>query len=49
MYLQSATQPNVYRLTCRGWLAIPAEAERPTIADMREALGDYASIKLHAR
>ena len=49
MYLQSATQPNVYRLTCRGWLAVPAEAEKPTIADMREALGDYASIKLHAR
>jgi hypothetical protein len=49
IYLQSATQPNVYRLTCRGWLAVPAEAEKPTVADMREALGDYASISLYAR
>lgn len=46
IYLQSAAQPNVYRLTCRGWLAVPAEAERPTISDMREALGGYASIRL---
>ncbi len=46
MRLQSATQPNVYRLTCRGWLAIPADAEKPTIDDMREALGDFASIQL---
>jgi hypothetical protein len=46
IYLQSATQPNVYRLTCRGWLAVPDEAERPTISDMREALGGYASIRL---
>lgn len=47
MYLQSATQPNVYRMSCRGWLAVPADAEKPTIADMREALGNYASISLY--
>ncbi len=46
MWLQSAEQPNVYRLTCRGWLAVPAEAEKPALADMREALGNLASIKL---
>ncbi len=46
MRLQSAQQPNVYRLTCRGWLAVPAEARRPTLADMREALGRLASIRL---
>jgi hypothetical protein len=46
MYLQSVTQSNVYRLTCRGWLAVPAKAERPTVADMREALGNFASISL---
>ncbi len=46
IWLQSAKQPNVYRLTCRGWLAVPAEAEKPTLADMREALGSVASLRL---
>ncbi len=46
MLLQSAQQQNVYRLTCRGWLADPAEAQQPTMADMREALGGYADIRL---
>lgn len=46
MMLQSAKQPNVYRLTCRGWLTTPAEAEKPTLADMREALGGVADIRL---
>lgn len=46
MLLQSAKQPNVYRLTCRGWLAVPAEAQEPGVADMREALGGLASIRV---
>jgi hypothetical protein len=46
MLLQSAMQPNVYRLTCRGWLAAPVEAEKPTVTDMREALGGLATIQL---
>jgi hypothetical protein len=46
MRLQSAKQPNLYRLTCRGWLADPSDAVKPTITDMREALGNFASIKL---
>lgn len=46
MWLQSAKQPNVYRLTCRSWLAAPVDAKQPTMADMHEALGGYASISL---
>jgi hypothetical protein len=46
MWLQSVQQPNIYRLTCRGWLAVPSEAEKPTMIDMREALGNLATINL---
>ncbi|MEJ2529688.1 MAG: hypothetical protein P8Z39_06330 [Gammaproteobacteria bacterium] len=46
MWLQSAQQPNVYKLTCRSWLATPADAKQPNVADMREALGNYATITL---
>ena len=46
MWLQSARQPNVYKLTCRSWLDIPADAKQPNIVDMREALGNYATITL---
>lgn len=46
MWLQSAQQPNVYRLTCRSWLDVPSDAKMPNVADMREALGDYAFIRL---
>ncbi len=46
MWLQSAKQPNVYKLTCRSWLDVPSDAKQPTVADMREALGNRASISL---
>ncbi len=46
MWLQSAKQPNVYKLTCRSWLDIPADAKQPNVKDMREALGSYATITL---
>lgn len=49
MRLKSAQQPNVYRLTCRSWQDFPFDAREPNIADMREALGSKASIKLMGR
>ncbi|MCP3669191.1 MAG: hypothetical protein GY814_01880 [Gammaproteobacteria bacterium] len=49
MQLKSVQQPNVYRLTCRSWQDFPHEAKEPTMADMREALGNYASIRLTSR
>ncbi len=49
MRLKSAKQPNVYRLTCRSWEDFPNEAKEPNIADMREALGNKASIRLRGR
>ncbi len=49
MRLKSAKQPNVYRLTCRSWQDIPSDAKEPNIADMREAMGNKASIRLRGR
>jgi len=49
MYIKLSRQPNVYKLTCRSWQAHPHEAKEPNIADMREALGNVASIRLHRR
>lgn len=46
MYLKSAQQPDVLRLTCRGGEDRPSDAEPPSINEMRHALGDYASIEL---
>ncbi|MCP4993981.1 MAG: hypothetical protein GY934_09385 [Gammaproteobacteria bacterium] len=49
MRLKSAQQPNVHRLTCRSWQDFPHDAKEPTMADMGEALGNYASIRLTGR
>ena len=49
MRLKSEKQPNVYRLTCRSWQDFPYDAKEPTMADMREALGSKASIRLRGR
>jgi hypothetical protein len=46
MRLTSAEQPNVRALICGGVFAIPVDAERPTINEMRQALGNYAEIRL---
>ena len=46
MRLKSTEQPDVYRLVCRGGEDNPADAEPPTINEMRRALGDYATLKL---
>jgi hypothetical protein len=44
-WLHSDKQPNVLRMTCRGVFAEPWEAEPPTLAEIRQALGDIASLK----
>jgi hypothetical protein len=44
-WLHSDKQPNVLRMTCRGVFAEPWEAELPTLAEIRQALGDIASLK----
>ncbi len=46
LWLQSNAQPDVRRLTCRGGLADPWEMELPTVAEVREALGDYATVEM---
>lgn len=46
MRLQSADQPDVYRLVCRGGEDNPADARPPSIREMRTALGDYATLEL---
>ncbi len=38
LYLRSARQPDVYRLTCQQW-AYPAQGEHVSINEMRRALG----------
>ena len=42
-YLQGE-DPNVYRLSCYGAYAAPHEAERPTLSEIRHALGEWISI-----
>ena len=44
-WLQADDQPDLMRLTCRGALADLHEAERPTVSEMAEALGDIATIE----
>lgn len=46
MRLQSAEQPDVYRLVCRGGEDNPADARPPSINEMRAALGEYATLEL---
>jgi len=45
MRLQSAKQPDVFRVSCAQW-AIPPDGQHVTIAEMRRALGDVMSIRL---
>jgi hypothetical protein len=44
-WLDSAEQPDVMRLTCRGVLADQHEAELPLMSEIAEALGEIASIE----
>ncbi len=46
MRLESAEQPGMYMLTCRGGLDDPPNAREPSINDMRMGLGDKATIVL---
>jgi hypothetical protein len=43
--LQGEENSLLRELACRGALADPAKMEMPTIAEMRQALGEYVSIK----
>ena len=46
LWLESSSQPNVMRLTCRGVIDIPWQARRPSIAEIRAALGEIATLSL---
>lgn len=46
MRLRSPEQPDVFRLVCRGGEDDPADAIPPSIREMRQALGDYATLTL---
>jgi hypothetical protein len=45
MYLKSEVQPDVFRIDCKRW-DDPAIGEYLSISEMREALGDYITLKL---
>jgi len=45
MYLRSAKQPGVYRLSCGLW-AFPATGQHVTIREMRTALGGVFTLRL---
>ncbi len=45
MYLHSAKQPNVYRMTCKHW-EDPADAEHLSIVKIRKALGEVFTLEL---
>ena len=47
-WLSSEKQPNVLRMTCRGVFAEPWEAEPPTLAEIKDALGAVADLKIGA-
>jgi len=46
MRLQSEQPSDIRELACRGILNDPSLIEPPTLAEIRQALGDYASIKV---
>lgn len=48
LWLHSPNQPDVLRMTCRGAFAEPWEARYPTIEEIAQALGDWASLKTPA-
>ena len=45
MYLESKIQPDVYRMDCKRW-DWPAIGEYLSINEMRQALGDYFTLRL---
>lgn len=47
LYLHSDRQPEVLSLVCGGAFNLPALATRPSLEDIRNALGDYATLELH--
>ncbi len=46
LWLESEEQPEVRRLSCRGTLDDAPNAQFPSIAEMRQALGSVAEIRL---
>jgi hypothetical protein len=44
--LTSTPPSDVRELACRGAMAEPTEIQLPTLAEMRQALGDYADIQV---
>jgi len=47
LYLHSDRQPDVLSLVCGGAFDLPAQAARPSLQDIKTALGDYATLQLH--
>jgi hypothetical protein len=47
LYLHSDRQPDVLSLVCGGAFDLPALATRPSLQDIKTALGDYATLQLH--
>ncbi len=46
MRLQSTQPSDIRELACRGVMTDPVQVEPPTLAEIRQALGDYASISV---
>lgn len=46
LWVGTDLQPDVMRVTCRGAFADPPDADPPSIEQMRQALGSYASLIL---
>jgi len=46
LWLESPKQPDVRRLSCRGALDDPPLAKRPSVTQMRAALGPIAELRL---
>ena len=47
LYLHSYRQLNILSLVCGCAFDLPALAERPSLQDIKTALGDYATLQLH--
>lgn len=46
LWIGTDLRPDVMRMTCRGAFGDPSDADPPSIEQMRQALGSYASLKL---
>lgn len=44
--LSSASQPQVMRLTCHGGFDFPGRAQLPSLTEIRNALGEVATVEL---